>query len=405
MKKIQKRLLGVGGIALVAAITTVACNIPDVGAMTASGRVDVSVSVISENPEVKIESPLDGAKITTNNLHIVVNYSDADAVVYTLTKGSKTIVLPEQPLAGNATEASGHYGTHDFIYNLKEFDPDTAGYGDYVLNVKVDRLGRASAEDSVKFSYYPATVDSGSIPVDENNNPIVSLDVKTTVVKVEAIVENADGTEAFRTEVDTDGKTKIDLALPFSDNNMPSGKYTVKFVTYSYNWYGALVPDQDEATTNLKTQVTYNKKSEPTPVIPNPVIDVTVEEGVEKIEIIVYDKDGNEIFRYDVPVSSIVDNHIELPFDKYGLAEGEYLIAIIPYARNEAGELVPLISEEEAKRNAIRITYGSPEVPDTGNFFANLNLSSKDFLLTGLIVFAAVTVGGIFILRRKETRR
>ena len=186
---------------------------------------------------------------------------------------------------------------------------------------------------------------------------------------------------------------------------MPSGKYTVKFVTYSYNWYGALVPDQDEATTNLKTQVTYNKKSEPTPVIPNPVIDVTVEEGVEKIEIIVYDKDGNEIFRYDVPVSSIVDNHIELPFDKNGLAEGEYLIAIIPYARNEAGELVPLISEEEAKRNAIRITYGSPEVPDTGNFFANLNLSSKDFLLTGLIVFAAVTVGGIFILRRKETRR
>ena len=404
MKKLQKRLLGVGGIALVAAITTVACNIPDVGAMTASAEVDVSVTVISNNPEAKIESPLDGAKLTNNNLRIQVSYSGADSIVYTLTKGSKTVTLPEQPLSDDISEYGGHYGTHDFIYNLKEFDPDTAGYGEYVLNVKVERAGQAPFEDSVKFSYYPATVDSGTIPVDENNNPIVSLNVKTTVVKVEAIVQNADGTDAFRTEVDTNGQTKVDLTLPFSNNNMPSGSYTVKFVTYSYNWYGALVPDQDEATTNLKTQVTYNKKSEPAPSIPNPVIDIDVEEGVEQVEIIVSDKDGNEIFRYKVPVSSIVDNHIELPFDKYGLAEGEYLIAIIPYVRNEAGELVPLISEEEAKQSAIRITYGSPEVPDTGNFFANLNLSSKDFLLTGLIVFAAVTAGGIFILRRKETR-
>ena len=138
---------------------------------------------------------------------------------------------------------------------------------------------------------------------------------------------------------------------------------------------------------------------------PNPVIDVNVEEGVVMVEVIVYDKDGNEIFRIRVPVTSATTNHIELPFDLYNLPDGEYLAAVVPYAYDENGNLVALISEEEAKKHAILIIYGTPEVPNTGGLFSSLNLSEKDFLLSGLIIFGAITAGGIFILRRKEARR
>ncbi|MBR3365623.1 hypothetical protein IKG48_00655 [Candidatus Saccharibacteria bacterium] len=743
MKKTHKKLLGIGGLALVAGVTAIAYHIPDAGAIgtSANGRVDVSVNVIGQNPEVHLISPLDGAKLTNPNLHIVARYVDADQVEYLLSDGVDTITVPSPALSGNATGEVGNSGEHDFYYNLKNFNTSRAGYGSYTLKAKVTRKG-SSVEDTVRFSYTPASVDDGTIPTDENNNPIVDLKVKASVVKVEAIVLKPDGEEALRTTVDTNGQTQVSMVLPFSENqSLESDTYTVKFITYSYNGLGVLVPDQSEDTTNLRTQVTYEKKVEPEPEVPsddtpptpqdpsagdennpetpapsetnpgdtvhiivtdpetgekvletdvpvnddgsvtvplgdynlpkgeydidvipyktdpvtgekvldedkkttsevnyegkteenqpstneetgdavipitndgsvekakiiiedkdgnkttiivdvkegqddieipfeelgltegdykvtiitysvdpetgklapnqnpayvrpidinytkpepepepkpsynfidkdngynthtwnrnadageslrlripnadvydyfdsskvyftyaanlanlfddanrlnsiyfeeskgglnidllssflatlpngeyylgvaltngdkptvkikitgntntdnnnpNPVIDVNVEEGVEKVEIIVYDKNGKEIFRFEAPVTDITTNHITLPFNNYGLSDGDYLVAVIPYARNDKGELVPLISEEEAKKNATKIGYGTPEVPNTGNFLASLNLSSKDFLISGLVVFAVVTAGGIFILRRKETRR
>lgn len=727
MKKTHKRLLGVGGLALVAAITTAAYHIPDAGATSAVGNVDVSVNIVSNNPEIKFDSPLDGAKLTSANLHIVTQYSDADAITYTLSNGSTTVTIPSPALSGSS-------GTQDFYYDLKGFIPSTAGYGNYTLKTAVTKES-TTIEDTVSFSYVPASINGGSIPTDENNNPIMSLNVKPSVVKVEAIVLKPGGEEALRTSVDTNGQTSVSIKLPFSDDqSLESDTYTVKFITYSYNGLGQLVADQTEAGTNLVTQVAYTKKPEPiippddTPTVPidpsagdpnnpeipapqntikdeivhvvvvdpatgevvietelpvnengtitipfsdynlpagtygvyatpynvdpgtgdktldpsrtiyylvdykgksaewqptvdpetgnlivpiandgtvekaritiedkngektvvivdiapdqtkviiplkelglpagdykitvitysknpntgklapnqnpkyvrpiefeyegkdvlpyqfvdkynaldthvwdrnidagkslhlyiptydtyryfdrnevylttlankdhlfesanrlndiyfndangslsldlisgylaklpngkyilgvtlsngvnptvefeitgnlygctnnpNPVIEVNVDEGVEKVEAIVYDANGKEVFRIDSLVTSITTNYITLPFNLYCLKDGEYKVAIIPYTRDENGNLVPMITEEEAKKNAIKITYGNPEVPNTGDFFASLNLSQKDFLLTGLIIFGAVTAGGIFILRKKENRR
>lgn len=737
MKKIHKRLLGVGGIALVAAITTVAYQIPDVGAMTASAEVNVTVNVLSNNPEIKINSPLDGAKLVSPILNIKTRFADADQIEYILTKGSQSVMLPAPALPDPSDPRHGSSGEHDFNYNLKEFNPSTAGYGNYVLKVTIKR-NETVLEDNVSFSYIPASVDDGTIPTDENNNPIVDLNVKPSVVKAEAIVFDKDGNKVFAQPVvgENDGSNKIYFTIPFFENDKESGNYTVKFITYSYNGYGQLVPDQTEESTDLQTQVTYKKKAEPiipdddtpttplnpsagdpnnptvpapagtvegdmvhvvivdpttgevvvetelpvnkdgtvtipldgynipagdykgyltpynvdpstgeatldpsrtkvvdihyegksanwqittnkdngNPILtftndgtvkkakfvitdkngkeidtiivdikpdqtkielpfdelglvagdygikpvtystnpktgklapnqnpyyvrpipftyrganrsyefldkdnklgthtwnrntdagksevfrilesdtyslfnarevffvkaadlgslfsdasrlnplrfvayddegglrlellssylatlpngdyylgvrlangadrmakltvtgdtgtnnnnPNPVIDINVEEGVVMVEIIVYDKNGNEIFRFKVPVTSATTNHIELPFDLYNLPDGEYLVAVIPYAYDENGNLVPLISEEEAKKNAIKIYYGAPEVPNTGDFFSSLNLSEKDFLLTGLIIFAAVTAGGVFFLKKKESHR
>ncbi len=465
MKKTHKKLLGIGGLVFVAGITAIAYHIPDAGAVStsASASVDVSVNVVGKNPEININSPLDGAKLANPNLHIVTRYADADEVIYTLSDGSTTVTIPSPALSGNATAEIGNSGEHDFYYDLKEFDPNTAGYGDYVLKVTVNRAD-VSVEDSVSFTYIPATVGTGDFSVDDKNNPIVDLNIKESVVKVAAIVFKPNGEEAFRITADTEGNSPFYLTLPFSKySSLGNGNYTVKFITQSYNGYGVLVNDQEEDTTNLVATVAYIKKEVPpepkpdcttnpelpecqkpepkpdcttnpelpecqkpkpepepepkpepepepkpddTPAIKDtdPIIDVNVDDGVEKVEIIVYDKNGKEVFRMEVPVSSITTNHIALPFDHYGLEDGDYQIAVVPYAKNEKGELVALITEEEAKKNSFRIDYDVPEVPNTGSFFASLNLSSRDFLLSGLVVFTVVTAGGIFILRRKEIR-
>ena len=436
MKKTYKKLLGIGGLALVAGITTIAYHIPDAGAVStsASAKVDVSVNVASKNPEIKIDGPLDGAKLTNPNLHINVRYADADKIEYTLTKDGKTIVIPAPDLAGNDDGAHGNHGVHDFIYNLKNFDPTTAGYGDYVLKITIER-GSTKIEDTVSFSYSAATITTGSIMTDENGNPIVELGVGEAVEKVTAIILGPNGEEAFRTTVDTNGVSPAYITLPFFENNMDSGNYTVKFITYSYNGLGQLVPDQTEDGTDIVTTVTYVRKPVsrggnsgsganansgsgeystngesdssdnkcPTADLPNPVLNIDVEEGVRQIEFIVYNSTGDkEVFRYKAFVSSALTNHIALPFDLYCLEEGEYLVAAIPYALDENGNLVPLISEEEAKKNAIRIYYGVSEIPNTGDILSSIDIPYKDLLFSGLLVFFIITLFIILILRRKE---
>ena len=446
MKKTCKKLFGIGGLALVAGITAVAYHIPDAGAVStsASAKVDVSVNVASKNPEIRIDGPLDGAKLTNPNLHIKVTYADADKIEYTLTKDGKTVVIPAPDLSGNDDGTHGNNGVHDFIYNLKNFDPTTAGYGDYVLKIVIER-GSTKIEDTVSFSYSAATIEKGSITTDENGNPIVELGVGEAVQKVDAIVVGQNGEELFRTTVDTNGTSPAYITLPFFENNMDSGNYTVKFITYSYNGLGQLVSDQTEDSTDIVTTVTYVRKPAsngnnansnadansgansnsnygagtgghnstdepsssdnkcPTADLPNPVLDIEVEEGVRQIEFIIYDASGSkEMFRYKAFVSSALTNHIALPFNLHCLEEGVYLVAAIPYALNENGDLVPLISEDEAKKNAFKIFYGVSEIPNTGDILSSIDIPYKDLLISGLIIFFIITFIGILILRREE---
>ena len=430
MKKTCKKLLGIGGLALVAGITAVAYHIPDAGAVStsASAKVDVSVSVASKNPEIRIDGPLDGAKLTNPNLHINVTYADADKIEYTLTKDGKTVVIPAPDLSGNDDGTHGNNGVHDFIYNLKNFDPTTAGYGDYVLKIVIER-GSTKIEDTVSFSYSAATIEKGSITTDENGNPIVELGVGEAVEKVDAIVVGQNGEELFRVTVDTNGVSPAYITLPFFENGMDSGNYTVKFITYSYNGLGQLVPDQTIDGTDIVTTVTYvrrpvsgntnantgageyyptgdstsSDKKCPTADLPNPVLDIEVEEGVRQIEFIIYNISGDkEMFRYKAFVSSALTNHIALPFNLHCLEEGIYLVAAIPYVLDENGNLVPLISEDEAKKYAFKVYYGVSEIPNTGDVLSSIDIPYKDCLISGLIIFFIITFIGILILRREE---
>ena len=127
---------------------------------------------------------------------------------------------------------------------------------------------------------------------------------------------------------------------------------------------------------------------------------------MERVELIIHDESGKEVFRYWADATSITTNHISVPFAEHGVPYGTYYIAVVPYARSATtGELYATITEAEAWKNPIRVVYGTPEVPNTGGLFSILNISQKDFLISGLVIFGLVTAAGIVLMRRSSHRR
>lgn len=161
MTKIQKRLVGLGCLALVAAITTVAYNIPDVSAESATGVVNINFRVLQNAPSAHFESPESGSETTDPNVSVVLTYSNAEQITYTITKKGKdgaadqTITLP--PRAIDDTYE------HRFSINLDElFGSETEKpYGTYILKATVSNSDRTPAEDSVELTYKAPADDDG----------------------------------------------------------------------------------------------------------------------------------------------------------------------------------------------------------------------------------------------------
>lgn len=171
-----------------------------------------------------------------------------------------------------------------------------------------------------------------------------------------------------------------------------AGAYDEDIVAFSYLPTYA-VASEDEDTKNYTLDLDYamdegdDEEEEPS--------DSTGE--VASIVINVYDPDGNiveELSPIDVALPATT---VELPFGDYGLPSGTYTIVISTYDKN---------GEELYKPYVIKVEHKAIPVPDTGAFFQNLNISRTDFLVTGLVVFSLVGIGGlVFISKHNRNKR
>lgn len=161
-----------------------------------------------------------------------------------------------------------------------------------------------------------------------------------------------------------------------------SGVYDEDYVVFYY------VPVVAEATKNdtiggFDVGLTYSAD------------DGTPDTGeVAKLVINVYDSNGNLIQGLSPVTVLPPTTTVQLPFGDYGLESGTYTIAVSAY--NSMGE-------ELYKPYEIQVYYEAPSipVPDTGGFMGNLNISKTDYLVTGLIIFGLVGIGGFaFIAKR-----
>lgn len=113
--------------------------------------------------------------------------------------------------------------------------------------------------------------------------------------------------------------------------------------------------------------------------------------NVKTITINVYDENDNLITSLS-PIQVVAPtDKVILPMEEKDLPTGIYKVEAIAY--NAEGEMIyqPFWTQ---------FYYEKIEVPDTGSFFGQFNITKTDHLLTGLIIFVAVVAGGVLIIMK-----
>ena len=148
----------------------------------------------------------------------------------------------------------------------------------------------------------------------------------------------------------------------------------------------------------------------------DPIVQIEHAKGVQTVEIQAYDKDGKAVFPN--PISVTIDDPsthskqlFTLPLTSYGAATGDYDIIAIP--KDSDGNALPMVTGQPntdvdyvaPDSPVVPDTDGDedvPDVPKTGGFLADLNISSADYLVSGLIVFGIATALAFVILRKQK---
>lgn len=181
MKRTTKKILGLVGLATVAALTVVAAGIPTpanalepVPGTESSAEVEVEVYVIDEGEtNVTITSPKNGSKVANPEISVETFYGKVTTNKYSLTYTNaegESVTIP----LGESTTPEYESGVSKWSFNLSDFD---LGYGTYILHV--DAYGNGSASDSIEFTYQPVVVTpatDGKSSIDEDGNAITSED-------------------------------------------------------------------------------------------------------------------------------------------------------------------------------------------------------------------------------------
>lgn len=301
MRKTQKKILGLFGLFLVAAMTVFAASLPSPNALAeTTGVVDtIVIRVIGDSPNVYFIDPPSGSFVEPNQT-FSFNYEKIEEARISMTHNGT-------PYSLGTITTSEDSGIWPININLSDY-----GYGEYTITVVGEGYGGVTDPDTISFSYYPITST------------------------VEQNAENGDPT----------------VILNYDDNNI----------------------------------------------------------DIDRIVINVYDEYGNLVGALS-PVTVIPDNkNVLLPFAEKNIPAGKYTIATTAY--NAGGD--PLYQAYDTIFTYKPDVQPAPDdeededivVPNTGGLFESLNISQSDYLITGLIIFFVVGVGGaIFIAKSKNYKR
>lgn len=221
MKRTTKSILGLLGLATVAALTIVAAGIENPANATTTGDVNVSYTVIDEGRTSQtVELPKHNMKTVDSVIPVKVIYSDTETIKYSITYTdsdgvTQTINLPDY----TAPDYSG--GVHEWSFDLGELG---LGYGTYVFHVDVYGNGRSS--DSIEFSYQAVKIEPVTA-TDDGGNPTTaddgSIDLSIFVASKEASdhgdikIYNPDSTPAINPA------TGQPIVIPIDPNDIAAG--------------------------------------------------------------------------------------------------------------------------------------------------------------------------------------
>lgn len=242
--------------------------------------------------------------------------------------------------------------------------------------------------------------------------------------------KDVDGKTVEKTypEIDATGQDSVSFNL-----DLPLGEteYTLKVVATGVN--GTVLDDTVTFTYRALSVVSKGETSKDH----DPIVRLTANDSVKTIQIQAYTQGSNpkEIFVGEGGASEALvlkrdaldasgQVAVTLPFTKYGAKAGTYEVVAIAY-----GEDNKIIS-----MNRVTVKYNpsgtpgpvdpndpntpddpnnpnnpddpnTPDTPSTGSMlWDNLNISSMDYLLTGLIAFSVVAGFAVYLVFRKNRR-
>lgn len=109
----------------------------------------------------------------------------------------------------------------------------------------------------------------------------------------------------------------------------------------------------------------------------------------------------NPVLQYKA--DEVLGKDITLPFADNNAGDSAYNIEVISYTSDEEGNIGEQINGP-IETPTEYVPPEVPEVPDTGAFFTNLNITETDYLITGLIVFFIIGIS-LIIFMKKSSRR
>ncbi|MBR0403435.1 hypothetical protein IJI55_02710 [Candidatus Saccharibacteria bacterium] len=265
--------------------------------------------------------------------------------------------------------------------------------------------------------------DGGATSQDNVTIPIIVTDVKDLEYKVVARQEGISGPQevvSATIPLSTSGNYSgtYDLPLTLSDyRNYLVANYgydASKTITYTLTatglgygsgaaedsitfGYGRISIDRNK---NINNAAPDNESNTRITSDGDPIISVESASIINKIHIIIRDQAGNIVWEGDVDRDPSGTNDITLPFATNGIPSGSYSIEAIGYGIN--GERL-----SSASLDGIRyIQPDGPGIPNTGGVsIAGLNIAQGDFLISSALAFCLVSLGGIYLLHRKQTRK
>lgn len=123
------------------------------------------------------------------------------------------------------------------------------------------------------------------------------------------------------------------------------------------------------------------------------------DDRIAQIIVEVFDENGNRVEEIPTIVVTPPQKQVVINFEQYDIPSGYYTIKVTPYS--VSGKVL-------YKETKFTVYYdGSIVVPstaDTGGLFKGLNISSTDYLITGVGVFLVIGIGGFVFVSKRNKR-
>ncbi len=245
MKRKTKRLLGVFGLAVVVAMTAIACALPTPEAyaedINANSDVTIKVTVVGAGSTATLVKPVNDEVVKSNIVPVEYNFQKMK-VIYTNLSCTSTGRAAGDPVVVDTYEVP-----EETVSGTRSFNMDLNAWGVQAdATCKVFLTGKSTddkdiQDPGVQFAYRAMNVDmgdkedenNGKPTTDEKGDPEVTIGVSSDVYSLLLQVYDASHNPVF---VNKDGveepilvsRDKFDLTNGSYKTNLPMSKYGAK---------------------------------------------------------------------------------------------------------------------------------------------------------------------------------